>query len=253
MQARDIMSQPAISVGPDDEVADIAQTLLDHRISAVPVVAGGRLVGIVSEGDLLRRHETGTERRRRAWWLRLLSPVDEMAREYIQAHGLRARDVMTSPVVTITEDTPVAEIANLLESERIKRVPVLRDGEVVGIVSRANLLHAVAAQARRPAAEEDTDDSRIAEALRERIRAAAWAKPLVLSPTVVDGHVELWGIVRTPTQRQALRVLAERTAGVRGVTDHLELWDPRSTQVSSTRRRGPRAPRPSRARSRPSS
>jgi CBS domain-containing protein len=253
MQARDIMSQPVITVGPDEGVAEIAQILLDNRISAVPVVANGRLVGIVSEGDLLRRHETGTERRRRAWWLRLLSPIDEMAREYIQAHGLRARDVMTTPVVTITEETPVAEIANLLESERIKRVPVVRDGEVVGVVSRANLLHAVAAQARRPAVEEDGDDSRIAEALRERIRAAPWAKPLVLSPTVVDGHVELWGIVRSETQRHALRVLAERTAGVQGVTDHLELWDPRSTQVPATRRRVPRARRVPKVRNRPSS
>jgi CBS domain-containing protein len=242
MQARDIMSQPVITVDPDEEVADVAQILLDNRISAVPVVANGRLVGIVSEGDLLRRHETGTERRRRSWWLRLLSPVDEMAREYIQAHGLRARDVMTTPVVTIGEETTVAEIANLLENERIKRVPVIRDGEVIGIVSRANLLQAVAAQARRPAPEEDADDSRIAQAVRERIRAAPWAAPLVISPTVVDGHVELWGLVRSETQRQALLVLAERTPGVRGVTDHLELWDPRSTQVSATRPIAPDEP-----------
>jgi CBS domain-containing protein len=238
MHARDIMSQPVITVDPDDEVAAVAQTLLDHRISAVPVVANGRLVGIVSEGDLLRRHESGTERQRRSWWLRLLSPVDEMAREYIQAHGLRARDVMTAPVTTVIEDTPVAEIANLLESRRIKRVPVVRDGEIVGIVSRANLLHAVAAQARRAAPEDDADDSRIAQAVRDRIRAAPWAKPLVVSPTVVDGHVELWGIVRSRTQRHAMLVLAERTPGVRGVTDHLEVFDPRSSKVRSARRRG---------------
>ena len=238
MQARDIMSQPVVTVDPDTEVADVAQLLLDNRISAVPVVANGRLVGIVSEGDLLRRHEAGTERGRRSWWLRLLSPVDELAQEYIQAHGMRARDVMTTPVVTITEDTSVSEIANLLENERIKRVPVVRDDEIVGIVSRANLLHAVAAQRSRPAVEGEADDSRIAEAVRERIRAAPWAKPLVVSPTVVDGHVELWGIVRSETQRQAMVVLAERTPGVRGVTDHLEIFDPRSPRAPSMHRPG---------------
>ena len=236
MQASDIMSQPVITVDPETEVADVAQLLLDHRISAVPVVRAGHLVGIVSEGDLLRRHETGTERGRRSWWLRLLSPVDEMAHEYIQAHGLRARDVMTTPVVTVTEDTPVSEIANLLEHERIKRVPVMRDDEIVGIVSRANLLHAVAAERRRPPAPGGADDSRIAAAVRDRIRAAPWAKPLVVSPTVVDGHVELWGIVRSQTQRQAMVVLAERTEGVLGVSDHLEIFDPRSARAPSMHR-----------------
>lgn len=237
MQARDIMSQPVISVDPDTEVAEVAQVLLDNRISAVPVLANGRLVGIVSEGDLLRRHESGTERGRRSWWLRLLSPVDELAREYIQAHGRRARDVMTSPVVTVAEDTSVGEIADLLENKRIKRVPVVREGEVIGVVSRANLLRAVAAEARRPRVEDDVDDSGIAQAVRERIQAAPWAKPLVVSPTVVDGHVALWGIVRSETQRQALLVLAERTAGVRGVSDHLDVFDPRSTRAPSMHRR----------------
>jgi CBS domain-containing protein len=236
MQARDIMSQPVITVDLDTEVADVAQLLLDHRISAVPVVSGGRLVGIVSEGDLLRRHEAGTEHGPRSWWLRLLSPVDEMAQEYIQAHGTRARDVMTTPVKTITEDTSVAEIADLLERARIKRVPVMRDDEIVGIVSRANLLHAVAAERRRPAADGAADDSRVAAEVRDRIRAAPWAKPLVVSPTVVDGQVELWGIVRSETQRQAMLVLAGRTPGVRGVVDHLEVFDPRSTRAPSMHR-----------------
>lgn len=226
MKARDIMTQPVITVDPDTEVPRIAELLLEHRISAVPVVTGGSLVGIVSEGDLLRRHETGTERRH-PWWLQMLGSVDEMARDYVQSHGLRARDVMQAPVVTVTEDTPTTEIAEILETRRIKRVPVVRDGEVVGIVSRANLLRAVAAQRRRPPTE-DADDAAIAQAVRQRIREAPWAKPLVINVTVTDGHVELWGLVRSETQRHGLRLLAERTPDVRGVTDRLELFDPRS-------------------------
>jgi CBS domain-containing protein len=217
------MTQNVITIDPEMEVAAIAQLLLDNRISAVPVIANDTLVGIVSEGDLLRRHETGTERRR-SWWLQMFGPLDEMAREYVQSHGLRARDVMTAPVVTVGEDTPTAAIAELLETRRIKRVPVVRDGRVVGIVSRANLLQAVAANRRREPAE-NADDSVIAQAVRDRIRTAPWARPLIINVTVSDGQVELWGLIHSETQRQALVLLAQRTADVRGVTDRLQMFE----------------------------
>jgi CBS-domain-containing membrane protein len=223
MKARDIMTQPVISVGPDMEVPAIAQLLLDNRISAVPVVVNDQLVGIVSEGDLLRRHEAGTEKRA-SWWLQMFGPLDKMAQEYVQSHGLRARDVMTSPVISVDEETPTAEIAEILETHRIKRVPVVKDGAIVGIVSRANLLQSVAAGRRRPPSD-DADDAVIAQAVRERIRAAPWAKPLIINVTVTDGHVELWGLVHSPVQRQALILLAERTRDVRGVTDRLQMFE----------------------------
>ena len=223
MLARDIMSQPVITVTPDTDVAEVAKLLLEHRISGVPVVQDGRLLGVVSEGDLLRRHETGTESRR-SWWLALFGPLDEMARDYVRAHGLRAGDVMTAPAVTIDEDTPVARIADLLERHGIKRLPVLRDGELVGIVSRANLLHAVAA-GHGLETETHADDDTVANSIRRRIREAPWAKPVIINVTVTDGQAELWGLVHSSTQRDAMRILAERTPGVRGVTDRLQLFD----------------------------
>lgn len=223
MKARDIMTQPVITIDPEMEVRSIAQLLLDNRISAVPVVADGRIVGIVSEGDLLRRHEGGTEKRS-SWWLQIFGPLDEMAREYVQSHGLQARDVMTAPVVTVDEETDTGEIAEILETRRIKRVPVVKDGALVGIVSRANLLQAVAASRRRPPSD-NADDAAIAQAIRERIHEAPWARPLIINVTVTDGHVELWGLVHSPVQRQALVLLAERTSDVRGVTDRLQMFE----------------------------
>ncbi len=150
MHASDIMSTPVISVAPDTPVKDIAALLFEKRISGVPVLDEGRLVGLVSEGDLLRRHEIGTERAKRggSWWLRMFG-ADQTPAEYVKAHGRRAQDVMTREVLTIMPDTPVAEIATLLESRGIKRLPVMRDGQLVGIVSRANLVQAACRHASR--------------------------------------------------------------------------------------------------------
>src|SRR5690606_8514615 len=140
MQASDVMSTPVISVTEDTSVAEVARLLLRHGISAMPVLgANGRLLGIVSEGDLVRRVESGTEREA-SWWLRLFGDSEERVRDYAKTHGRRVTDVMTREVTTVNEDASLPEIAALLERRRIKRVPVMRGGEVVGIVSRANLL-----------------------------------------------------------------------------------------------------------------
>ena len=145
MFARDVMTTSVLTVSPDTDVTEIAKMMLEHRISAVPVMsAQGKLVGIVSEGDLINRSEAETQHRA-SWWLRMASGEDDVSREYLRTHGRRAEDVMTTEVVTITPDTPLAEIAALLEKRHIKRVPVVEGGELVGIVSRANLLRGLAA------------------------------------------------------------------------------------------------------------
>ena len=144
MNASDVMVSKVITVGPDTSVAAIAETLLANRISAVPVVdeKSSALLGIVSEGDLIHRVETGTERPR-AWWLEFFIGKEALAREFIKSHGRKAADVMTRLVITVKPDTPLAELASLLEKHRIKRVPVVKDGKIVGIVSRANLVQAL--------------------------------------------------------------------------------------------------------------
>lgn len=229
MKAADIMTQPVITVTPDTPVADVAALLLERQISAVPVVDGDVAIGIVSEGDLIRRIESGTTERS-SWWLRTFGPIERMADEYVRTHGLRARDVMSAPIIGIREDMPVAEIAELLESKRIKRVPVLRDGRVVGIVSRANLLHAVAAGRRRPDPEITPTDSALRSQILERVKTHPWAGSMTLNVTVQDGVAELWGLVANNSQREAIRVVAERTPGVRTVVDHLHPFDPRSVR-----------------------
>ena len=144
MRARDLMTMDVVTVKPDTSVKHVAQMLLRHRISAVPVVDDhDRLVGIVSEGDLMRRAEAGTERHP-SWWLGLLASPEEKALEYVRSHATRVEDIMTRNVVTVDEDAPASRIAALLEEKRIKRVPVCKEGRVVGIVSRADLLHGIA-------------------------------------------------------------------------------------------------------------
>lgn len=221
MQARDLMTTAVVTVSPETLVREIARLLLGHRISAVPVVdTDNRILGIVSEGDLMRRAEMGTEWHR-SWWLSLTADVDELAREYVKSHGRRADDVMTREVVTVAEDTPAGEIASLLESRRIKRVPVVRDGRLVGIVSRADLLRGLAAHPPEPEGHSSTDDRAIREQLLRELRASRWASPASVNVVVKDGAVHLWGLVRTEEERQALRVAASNVPGVRAVEDHL--------------------------------
>jgi len=151
MRAKDVMTTEVVYAGPETDVRTIVQELLKRRISAVPVVDdGGRVIGIVSEGDLMRRAESDTEHHR-SWWLQLLQDPEDRASEYLKTHGLKARDVMTRNPVTVSEDTSLDEIATLLERNGIKRVPVLRNGKLVGIVSRADLLHGLVARASQEA------------------------------------------------------------------------------------------------------
>lgn len=224
MQARDVMTTSVATVAPDSTVAEIAKTLLERRISAVPVVAaGGELVGIVSEGDLMRRPETGTERHP-GWWLQFLTLPDNDARRFIKTHGRHARDVMTRAVVTAAEDDSLEKIASMLEKGHIKRVPIMRDGRLVGVVSRADLLRGVAVC--KPAPVPDQDDRSIHEAVKKAIREHTGLDDLFIGATVTGGVVYLWGGVEEPVHKDAARVAAENIPGVRAVEDHIKVFPP---------------------------
>ncbi len=226
MQARDIMTTAVAKVTADTSVPDIVDLLLRRRISAVPVVdADDRIVGMVSEGDLMRRHETGTERHR-SWWLTLFTNTSDLAGDYTKSHGMHAHDIMTQPVLTVTEDATLPEIAQTLESKRVKRLPVVRDGKMVGIVSRADLLRGLAAQQAQIRANEKsesvaTDDRAIRENLLSAIKDEAWVSSSYLNVVVSDGVVHLWGLVASDKERKALQIAAENTPGVKAVEQHL--------------------------------
>jgi len=224
MRALDVMTTHVITVGPETSVRDLATVLSERAISGVPVVdSDNRLVGVVTEGDLLHRAETGTEHRtehRRSRWLESLASDRELARDYVKSHGRSVKDIMTHDVVSVSETTELGEIANLLETRRIKRVPVLRDGKLVGIVSRANLVRALAATPREPAS--DSDDRSIRAKLLAELGGQEWANVWAADIIVRDKVVHLWvSSDQSEEQRKAVRVAAENTPGVREVAEHV--------------------------------
>jgi signal-transduction protein with cAMP-binding, CBS, and nucleotidyltransferase domain len=191
--------------------------LLERRISAVPVVDDqGKVVGIVSEGDLIHRAEADTERQR-SWWLLGMTGEETLAAEYVKAHARKAADVMTSPFKTASPDTPLHEVATLMEGNAIKRVPIVKNGQLVG---RANLVRAVAS-ARESLLEIPLSDANIREKLLADLQKQAWARPWLLNVLVKDGVVDLWGVARSDAERTAIRVAAESIQGVRAVNDNL--------------------------------
>jgi CBS domain-containing protein len=221
MKAADVMVSNVITVSPEASVQDVADILLTNRISAVPVVASnGALIGIISEGDLIRRVETGTERRR-SWWLELLTGSAPLAADYVKSHGRTVADVMTRAVITAKPDTPLRDIAALLEKKRIKRVPIVRNRKVVGIVSRANLVQALASRRQANEPGPAVNDTTIREEVMARLDAESWTRFTPVNVIVNDGNVDLWGVVDSETAKTAVRVAAEVTPGVRAVNDHL--------------------------------
>jgi CBS domain-containing protein len=227
MNAGDIMTPKVVSVGPDASILEAMQLMLANRISGLPVIAeGDKLVGIVTEGDFLRRAETGTKRARRRWLEFFMGP-GKLADEYVQTHGRKVFQVMTPNPVTITEDTPLDVVVSLLEQRRIKRLPVLRSGVVVGIVSRANLLHALASLARAQPSQARTDAA-IREQIYAELNKQRWIPKDFINIVVREGEVELWGTILDERARQAVRVAAENVPGVKHVSDHLVWVEPMS-------------------------
>jgi CBS domain-containing protein len=219
MKARDVMVTPVITVRPSSSVRDVAKILLERRISGLPVVDdNGKLVGLVSEGDLLHRAESGTEKRP-SWWIRILAGDQVLATDFVRAHANKVADIMTTRVITATPDTPLRAIAALLEKNSIKRVPIVKDGQLVGIVSRANLIQAVASS--RTGLEIPVSDTAIREKLLADLKKEPWAHTSLLNVTVNSGVVDLWGIIKSDMERKAIRLAAESTPGVCAVNDNL--------------------------------
>jgi CBS domain-containing protein len=220
MQARDVMTEGVITVGPDTTVREIATLLLERHISAVPVIDDtDAVIGVVSEGDLIHRREIGTEARGRAWWLRLFEDSADLAASYRKSHGAKARDVMTRDVISVEESAPLADIAELLETRHIKRVPVMRDGKLTGIVSRANIVRALAASPEPPLRPASADDQVIRRRIIELLRDEPWGNMWNTSVFVSGGVVEFWGIVASEEEREASRIAAESVPGVAEVHD----------------------------------
>lgn len=224
MRAFDVMATAVAVARPDMTVQDAAKMLIEYQISGMPVVdKAGKLVGMITEGDLLRRAEIGTEAKRRAWWLELIASKRELANEYVKEHSRLVSEVMTADdIVTVSEETPLDEIAELLERHRIKRVPVLRDGKLTGLVSRANLIRALASVVepeRRGSGA--PDDPAIREAVLAAMDGQRWALPRD-NVLVSQGVVHLWGVITCEEQSKAIRVAVENVPGVKEVKSHLE-------------------------------
>ncbi|HEX3440742.1 MAG TPA: CBS domain-containing protein [Pseudolabrys sp.] len=225
MNAKDVMTRDVIAVAPDATVLEAARVMLQHRISGLPVIdSAGKLVGIVSEGDFLRRGETQTQRRR-SHWLEFLMGPGKMAAEYTRSHGNKVSEVMTEEVQTVDENAALEDIVELMERRHIKRVPVLGDGKVTGIVTRSNLMHAMVSLARM-APKAAQDDAAIREQLLAVMYREQWAPAAMTNIIVSDGVVEIWGVIVDERQREALKVAAENIPGVKAVKDHLVWIEP---------------------------
>ena len=226
MRAHQIMTRSVVTVTPETTILEAANTMLQRHVSGLPVVdTAGKLVGIVSEGDFIHRREIGTNRKRGRLLTFILGP-GQAALDYVHEHGGNVGDIMTREPFTIAEDTPIEEIVRLMENKNVKRLPVTRGERILGIVSRADILRAVASLAREipdPTADDDHIRDRIIRALSESV----WC-PQGLGVIVRKGIVHLSGIITDERARQAAVVGAENVAGVKEVYDHLCWVDPMS-------------------------
>ena len=215
----DVMTRDVISVSMATPVSEVARALTAKRISAVPVVSyDGSLLGIVSESDLIRRAEIGTQRRR-PWWRKVIADVEAEAAEYVRTHGRRAQHVMTSEVVTATEDMTLADTADVMERQRLKRLLVVRGKHLVGIVSRSDLVKAVARHRARLFSQPPTDRA-ILRDLTARVKEVTPSHSLI-NVSVLRGNADVTGLVDSAAEREAIRVAAENTPGVRSIQDRL--------------------------------
>lgn len=227
MKVGDVMTRSVVSVTPETPIAEAARQMLDNRISGLPVVdAAGTVVGVVTEGDLLRRAETGTVRTR-ARWLELLTTPGRLATDYVHAHARKVGEVMSRDVVAVAPGAPLATVVRLMEARHIKRLPVIDGGRLVGIVSRANLVRALFDRLSAPS-EQSAGDAAIRDAILAEIDRQPWGPRASIDVSVADGVVDLHGSITDDRERTALQVLAENTPGVKAVHDHLVWIEPLS-------------------------
>jgi CBS domain-containing protein len=223
MKVADIMTKNLIVVEPATTVGEAARLMLDNRISGLPVVSGGKLVGIVTEGDFLRRAETGTERRRRPWLAFLLGP-GRLADEYVRTHARRVEEVMTRDPVTVDEETALEEVVSTMEKKNIKRVPIVSGDRLVGLVTRANMLNALASLS-RDAKPSNASDGAIRDQILAAVEKQPWA-PVGFNVVVREGVAEVSGVITDDRARGAIIVTAENVAGVKAVHDHITWVEP---------------------------
>ncbi|MGX1307711.1 CBS domain-containing protein [Amorphus suaedae] len=222
MKVGDIMTVGAATVSPDTTIGQAAQLMLEHHISGMPVVdAEGKLLGMVTERDLLRRTEIGTEQEHRHW-MELVMSAGTLADEYVRAHARKVSDVMSRDVVTISPEADLSEVVRQMEEHGYRRLPVVADGKVTGIVSRSNFLRALVRRA-DPAPAITVDDLGIRNHIVDEIHRHGWVPSSSIDVTVRSGAVELKGAVIDPRIKDALRVAAENTPGVKSVDDQVEL------------------------------
>jgi CBS domain-containing protein len=225
MIVADVMTRNCITIAPDATVEEAVNLMLSRHISGLFVVdKADDLVGVITEGDLLRRDELGTQRNR-PWWLRLLASPARQAADFTKANGRHVRDVMTEDVLSIAEDSALEDVVSMMESNRIKRLPVTAGGKVVGVVSRSDLLRALIGRARtsEPLA---TDDRTIRTAILNALEAQSWAPMTTLNVTVANAVVDIWGTITNEEERRAICVVVENTQGVKAVHDHLVYIEP---------------------------
>jgi CBS domain-containing protein len=227
MIVSDVMTRKVLSVAPDETVEHAANLMLRHGISGLFVVdAKGTLAGVVTEGDLLRRDEIGTERHR-PWWLRVLVSPGKQALDFTRTHGRKVSDVMTPEVICVAADTPLETVVETMEKQRIKRIAVTENGHMVGVVARSDLLRALLSRERektQPATQED--DRTIRAGILSALEGASWAPMTTLNVTVASGVVDVWGTITNPDERRAICVIAENVPGVKEVHDHLVYVEP---------------------------
>jgi CBS domain-containing protein len=223
MRAHQIMTRKVLTVAPETTAVEAANLMVRHHVSGLPVVdTAGTVIGILSEGDFLRRSEIGTQRRR-GRWLKFVYGIARSADDYVHEHGRKVSEIMTPSPLTVTEEAALAEIVDLMERHNVKRVPVVRQGKLVGIVSRANLLQAVASLA-RDVPDPTADDDHIRKHIIAEFEKNDWC-PYSLNVIVRDGIVHLSGVITEPASRQAALVAAENVPGVVKVHDHLSWID----------------------------
>ena len=226
MKVTDIMSTNVATVAPDTSVKEVAMLMVQRRISGVPVVdEGGHVIGLISEGDLIRRPEMATDKPL-SRWASLMTGQEQKARDFIKTHGLHAQEVMTPAVVTINADATLNEAAGRMEKNKIKRLPVVEGGKLIGILTRADLLRALATSPDFKLAAPQSSDRAIRDELNDLLRKEDWAASAMVNVIVTDGTVQMWGVVDSRDQRKALRVAAEGIDGVRAVEDHLSMGIP---------------------------
>lgn len=220
LRAIDVMVKNVVTVQPETNVADAIKLLGKHDVSALPVVdAANNLVGVISEADLLRRVEIGTEKHR-PWWVEAVTGATTLAHEFAKSHGKLVHEVMTTDVITASETTPISEIASLFERKRIKRVPIVKDGKLLGIVSRSNLVQALATTMEQPAGTPASQrDREIRLEVLDRLKHQPWTDFGERNVTVSAGKVHVWGLVGSKDEHDALIALAEGVPGISGVVD----------------------------------